>query len=116
MHRNIGQIIEGKVTGIQPYGAFVSFDDGYTGLIHISEISNKFVKDIGFFIKEDQKVIAKIIDVDQDTKHLSLSIKALEKNQRRKKYITDMPGDKLGNKSVLDNLNKWIEEKGEWYD
>ena len=44
MHYKIGEIVEGIITGIQPYGAFVSLDDETCGLIHISEISDGFVK------------------------------------------------------------------------
>lgn len=46
-----GDIIDVKITGIQPYGAFASLPDNSTGLIHISEISDKFVKSIDSFVK-----------------------------------------------------------------
>ena len=45
-----GKIVVGCVTGIENYGIFVSLDEYYSGLIHISEVSNKFVKDILFFL------------------------------------------------------------------
>ena len=50
MSYQIGQIVEGKVTGIQSYGAFVSLDPKTSGLIHISEISDGFVRDVGLFV------------------------------------------------------------------
>ena len=53
----VGMTVYGRVTGIKPYGAFIKFDDGVTGLIHISEISNGFVKNIDSFMNVDEYVI-----------------------------------------------------------
>ena len=50
MTYQIGQTVEGKITGIQPYGAFVSLDRNTSGLIHISEISDGYVRDISRFV------------------------------------------------------------------
>ena len=52
-----GDIVEGEVTGIQPYGAFVSIDDHHTGLIHISEISEDYVREM-FGIPEQFAVLS----------------------------------------------------------
>ena len=72
-----GDIVDVKITGIQPYGAFASLPDNSTGLIHISEISDKFVK-VGEFIK------VKIIDFDDETNHAKLSLKAIDNRYRRR--------------------------------
>ncbi len=69
-----GTIIEGKVTGITPFGAFVSFGDGKTGLVHISEIALEYVKNIHDHLKENDVIKAKILSVDASGK-ISLSIK-----------------------------------------
>lgn len=69
-----GTIIEGKVTGIMPFGAFVSFGDGKTGLVHISEIALEYVKNIRDHLKENDVIKAKILSVDPSGK-ISLSIK-----------------------------------------
>ena len=69
-----GKIIEGKVTGVTQFGAFVSFDGGKTGLIHISEIALEYVKDIKEHIKAGDVVKAKILAIDEAGK-ISLSIK-----------------------------------------
>lgn len=76
----VGDIVEGIVTGIQPYGAFVSLSDQQQGMIHISEISDRYVQDVGRHFNIGDHVIAKIID--RDSGHLRLSLKA-HKNQRR---------------------------------
>ena len=62
-----GDIIDVKITGIQPYGAFASLPDNSTGLIHISEISDKFVKSIDSFVKVGESIKVKVIDFDEFT-------------------------------------------------
>lgn len=69
-----GTIIEGKVTGITSFGAFVSFGDGKTGLVHISEIALDYVKDIHDHLKENDIIKAKILSINPAGK-ISLSIK-----------------------------------------
>lgn len=69
-----GTIVEGKVTGITPFGAFISFDNGKTGLVHISEIALEYVKNISDHLKENDVVKVKILSIDANGK-ISLSIK-----------------------------------------
>lgn len=74
----IGSIVEGKVTGLTGFGAFVSLPDGSSGMVHISEVSTSFVKDIKDHLSEGQEVKVKVININDDGK-ISLSIKkALE--------------------------------------
>ncbi len=80
-----GKVIEGKVTGITQFGAFVTFDNGKTGLIHISEIALEYVKDIKEHVKEGDTVKAKILSIDKSGK-ISLSVKQAlidERNSKR---------------------------------
>ena len=79
-----GDIIDVKITGIQPYGAFASLPDNSTGLIHISEISDKFVKSIDSFVKVGESIKVKVIDFDQETNHAKLSLKAIDNRYRRR--------------------------------
>ena len=69
-----GKIIEGKVTGITQFGAFVTMEGGKTGLIHISEVALEYVKDIKNHLKEGDTVKAKILSIDATGK-ISLSVK-----------------------------------------
>lgn len=69
-----GKIIEGKVTGITQFGAFVTMENGKTGLIHISEVALEYVKDIKDHLKEGDSVKAKILSIDKAGK-ISLSVK-----------------------------------------
>ena len=74
MQPTVGEILEGKVTGITKFGAFVSLPDGTSGLVHISEIANIFVNDVHDFVSEGQTVKVKIIGVNENGK-INLSIK-----------------------------------------
>ena len=78
----IGQIVEGKVTGLTSFGAFVSLPEGKSGMVHISEVSNAFVKEIKDHLTEGQEVKVKIIGINDGK--ISLSIKkAMPEEQQR---------------------------------
>src|SRR6185437_16932612 len=79
-----GEKLTGKVTGIQPYGAFVSLDENTQGLVHISEITYGFVKDVHEFLSIGEKVEVKVLEVNEEAEKISLSIRALQE-----KPVTD---------------------------
>lgn len=109
-----GMTVYGRISGIKPYGAFVEFDDGFAGLIHISEISNGFVKDIGHFVNVGEYYLLKVIDVDNEHKQLRLSFKAIEGNVRRyhkRVKFEGMPVNEIGFASINEMLPKWAKEK-----
>lgn len=116
MEYKVGQIVEGKVTGLQPYGAFVAIDKNLSGLIHISEISDGFVKNIHSFVEVGQVVRVKIIDLDEKSNQAKLSLKALQKrrfHQRHSGLKDDKPSlplMRMGFHSIEVQLDKWIEE------
>ncbi|MEW6423518.1 MAG: S1 RNA-binding domain-containing protein [Bacillota bacterium] len=70
----VGAVLEGIVTGITNFGAFIQLPDGETGLVHISEVARVYVKDIRDFLREKDKVTVKVISVDARGK-IGLSIK-----------------------------------------
>ena len=74
MQLEVGAILEGKVTGITKFGAFVELSEGKTGMVHISEIAPTFVKEIRDFLTENQTVKVKVLNIGEDGK-ISLSIK-----------------------------------------
>ena len=106
-----GNVIRGTVTGITSYGVFVSCDDYYTGLIHISELSDNFVKNISDYVKVGDNIRAQILDVDDKMGHLRLSVKNINhkkiKNYRRQK----IQETSLGFKTLEYNLPIWIENE-----
>ena len=102
-------IVKATVTGIENYGVFVTLDEYFTGLIHISEISNDYVKDINDFVSIGDVICVKILDVDNELGHLILSIKDIDyKNIKkiRRKKIQETP---LGFKTLAYHLPIWIE-------
>lgn len=74
MALQVGDIVEGKVTGIKPFGAFVSLPENKNGLVHISEVSYEFVQDLSAVLAEGQVVTVKVISIAPDGK-IALSIK-----------------------------------------
>ena len=77
MSIEVGGVVEGTVTGITNFGAFVDLADGKVGLVHISEVADVYVNDIKDFLKVGQKVKVKILNVDDKGK-IGLSIKRLQ--------------------------------------
>ena len=73
MELEVGAIMEGKVTGITKFGAFVLLPDGKSGLVHISEIANSFVSDISAFVQVGQMVRVRVLSVSPEGK-INLSI------------------------------------------
>lgn len=106
-----GKIAKGIVTGIEKYGIFVSLDDYYSGLIHISEISHDFVRNVNDYVTIGEEIYVEILDVDSDQSHLKLSIKNInykKKSNYKKRKIVETS---LGFKTLAYKLPIWIEEK-----
>ena len=76
MQIEVGAILEGKVTSITKFGAFVELPENKTGMVHISEVSTGFVKEITDYLQENQIVKVKVIEIDQNGR-FNLSIKRL---------------------------------------
>jgi len=98
----VGKIVDGKVSGITNFGAFIQLPDGKTGLVHISEIAEEYVKDVKTHLKENQEVKVRVISVDKNGK-ISLSIKkAMDPKPRIK---SSRPIDVDWNRNGADNLS-----------
>ncbi len=82
MALEIGSIVEGKVTGIMNFGAFVALPGGKSGLVHISEITRDFVKDVHDHLQQGQIVKVKILNIAEDGK-INLSIKRVQEELDR---------------------------------
>ena len=80
MQLEVGSILEGRVTGITKFGAFIELPGGKTGMVHISEVAPTFVKEIRDFVKENDTVKVKILSISEDGK-ISLSMKKAEPQQ-----------------------------------
>ena len=106
-----GEIVTGCVTGIEKYGIFVSLDEYYSGLIHISEISDFFVKNPADYVYVGETIRALIIDdSDLESYHLKLSIKNIDykfSKKKRKKIVETTSGFS----SIQEVLPTWILNK-----
>lgn len=105
-----GRIIRGTVTGIESYGAFISCDEYYSGLIHISEISHNFVKNITDYVNIGDVIFVEILDVDEELGQLKLSIKNIEYKKKtivKRKRIVET---NLGFSTLAYKLPIWIDE------
>lgn len=100
-------IIQVEVTAIKPYGAFVKIDDSYNGLIHISEINGYYIKDINNFLKIGDIRKARILDIDEENKHIKLSL-ILNKNSEDNIKLS---GTNLGFDLFDEILPEWIKNK-----
>lgn len=107
MYKN-GDIVKCVVTGFKEYGIFVKIDGGYDGLIHISEISSSFVRNVTDYAEIGETIFAKILEINEKTKHVKLTIKDTN-------YKVDGNNvreiDKNGFMPLKNNLNVWINEK-----
>ena len=114
MDCKIGDIVDGHVTGIQPYGAFISLDEETQGLIHVSEIQSGYTKNIQDVLKIGEKVQVQIIDIDEYSQKISLSRRTLEgqfiqTGIRKKRYFTNKY-KKIGFTTIKEALPCWVKE------
>lgn len=86
MSLEVGNKVEGKITGLAKFGAFVDLGDNKTGLVHISEVSDKFVEDINDELKVGQIITVEILSIDSDGK-IALSMRDREKEAEEKKAV-----------------------------
>ena len=102
------EVVKCTVTGFKEYGIFVKVSDEYYGLIHISEISESFVRNVSDYVEVGEEIYAKVIEIDENTKHVKLTIKDMN-------YKVDGNNikeiDKNGFMPLKKNLNVWINEK-----
>lgn len=107
---NVGEIVEGKITGITNFGLFLDLGEGKSGMVHISEVSRTFISDINELFKVNDTVKAKILNISEEGK-ISLSIKRAaepEKSQekpRKERRNYEQP--------KFDNSYTWTPKKNE---
>ena len=81
MH-NVGELLLGKVTGVKPYALFLTFDDGTQGLLHISEISDDFIRDIEKYGTIGDEIRVKVLSIDKNNGFLRVSYKQIDKEDK----------------------------------
>jgi S1 RNA binding domain protein len=120
----LGSVVEGKVTRIMNFGAFVELEEKKIGLIHISEVADEYVNSVSDFLKEGDTVQAKVISVDTNGK-IALSIKKLKQQQKQEseKQFRNSKGKPAGrgefkpnrqtSASFEDKLSKFLKDSDE---
>lgn len=112
----VGKVVEGTVTGITNFGAFVELPEGKSGLVHISEISDDYVKKVADYLKKDQKVKVKILSISKDGK-ISLSIRQAKPKTKNPIEIDWRKNDeKQRSMSFEDKLSRFLKESSEKQD
>ncbi|MEW9051868.1 MAG: S1 domain-containing post-transcriptional regulator GSP13 [Neobacillus sp.] len=117
-----GSVLTGKVTGIQPYGAFIALDENTQGLVHISEITHGYVKDINDHLKVGDEVQVKVLSVDEGAGKIGLSIRATEeapvqqaakpkkpKKRQAAAIVPEVEGQQ-GFNTLKEKLQEWIDQ------
>ena len=115
----VGSVYTGKVTGLQAYGAFVALDEETQGLVHISEVTHGFVKDINEHLSIGDEVQVKVLSVDENAGKISLSIRATQDAPERKEskpkkqrpqQVKEEAAAPQGFNTLKDKLEEWIEQ------
>lgn len=83
MQLEVGSIVNGKVTGVVAFGAFVELENKATGLVHISEVASEFVDDVSKYLKVGQEVKVKVVSIEGNNK-IGLSIKKAQEGGETK--------------------------------
>lgn len=116
MPLSVGDVVDGTVTGITSFGAFIQLPEGKSGLVHISEISHDYVEKVSDCLKKDQKVKVKILSISPDGK-ISLSIKqAKPKNSQPIQIEWNKIDEKQKYMSFEDKLSKFLKDSSEKQD
>ncbi len=119
----VGSVVEGKVTGIKPFGAFVAIEGEKQGLVHISQVAHGFVKDINEHLTVGDEVKVKVMSIDEATGKISLSIRetvpAPEKparparTERPRKAEAKSQEKSQGFNTLEEKLKGWLKQSNE---
>ena len=114
MSHQIDEILLGTVINVKPYAAFLSFEDGSQGLLHISEISDAFIRDIEKFVEVGDQINVKVLSVDEKNGFLRVSFKrvppdkAYSTHANGKNHLKEINEEDF--QKLKEKLPQWIEE------
>ena len=104
----VNEIVLGEITGITKYGIFLKVENEYSGMIHISEISDKYIKDIEKLFVIGESLETRVLSIDEEKKQLKLTIKQFTKKNKRNKTLKE---DGRGFEPLKEKLDIWVHEK-----
>ncbi|MDI3316233.1 MAG: S1 RNA-binding domain-containing protein [Bacillota bacterium] len=113
MALEVGSVVEGVVTGVTNFGAFVQLPTGETGLVHISEVSDEYVENIEDFVKKEDHVRVKVLSVDPVAKRIGLSIRQAQEGWKPKPKGGRSRGNRRGPQSFEEKLARFMKESEE---
>lgn len=110
MRYKVGDLIQGTIIRILPYGAMLVFEDNTKGLLHISEVSNQYIRNIYNYLHTGTIYLVKVINVDEEKNFLKVSLKQVSKEDREKEHkeVNTRIKEFVDSKKLLDNLPTWI--------
>ena len=112
MSLEVGSIVDGVVTGITNFGAFVALPGGNTGLVHISEVADAYVNDVKDYLKENDKIKVKVISIKEGKVGLSIrQVNSEAPKPRPQKTVRRQP--KENKLSFEDKMSKFLKESDE---
>ena len=113
MNYQVGQLVIGKVYNVKPYALFMSFEDGATGLLHISEISDSFVRDIEKYGTVGDEIKVKILSIDKDNGFLRVSYKQVPTEEMFTSHVNQRKSPIVTEEEFLplkEKLDDWVKE------
>ncbi|MGE5550404.1 MAG: S1 RNA-binding domain-containing protein [Bacteroidota bacterium] len=108
MGLEVGQVVEGKVTGITHFGAFVELSSGQTGLVHISEVADEYVRDVNDYLKQNDIVKVKILNMDNGRVGLSI-----RQAQAGASAVRNQAGRRQTRQTFEDKLARFMKDSDE---
>ena len=111
MQVEVGQIVEGKITGITNFGVFVDLGDNISGMVHISEVARSYVTDIREFVKENDTVKMKVLSIGDDGK-ISLSIKRAQEEPKKERFDRKKSSP-VREQPKIDSSYTWVPKRQE---
>lgn len=113
----VGSVVEGKITRITNFGAFVELEDDKSGLIHISEVANEYVSNVSDFLHEGETVQAKVVSIDPNNGKVALSLKRMKppvQETEKSARVNNKPKpQKKLSASFEDKLSKFLKDSDE---
>jgi predicted RNA-binding protein with RPS1 domain len=114
MKFEVGQLVIGRVESVKPYALFLSFNEETKGLLHISEISDSYIRDIEKFGTVGDEIKVKILSIDEHNGFMRVSLKQVPEEERftthsnERRHIPEI--DKEAFKDLEDHLDGWIKD------
>ena len=112
MQYEVGQLIIGTVTNVKPYAVFMQFEDGIEGLLHISEISDSYIRDIEKYASKGDQIKVQVVSIDGSNGFLRVSLKKVPHEDAYSTHVNNgrvsLKSDEADFKPLADHLDEWI--------